>query len=60
MQFSCVKYSSNDLKAESSIPVYKGPFNYSLPDMVDWHTKGAVSPVMRQVRLRQLKAKLKS
>ena len=51
MQFSCVRYGSSDLKdqQDSFIRVYRPPYNYSLPDMVDWHTKGAVTPVMTQV-----------
>lgn len=47
MQYSCVKYSSS--YEDSDMPLYKPPSNLTLPEMVDWHTKGAVSSITDQV-----------
>lgn len=51
MQYSCVKYSSVELRegASPKVPFYRSPANVTLPDSVDWHTKGAVSTVTKQV-----------
>ncbi len=33
------------------VDLYHPPSNLTLPEMVDWHTKGAVSSVVDQVRM---------
>ena len=53
MKLTCVKYSSRELNSQEAeqtfLKSYKPPINLTLPEMVDWNTKGAVSSVIKQV-----------
>jgi len=55
-QYTCVRRSSSaegdgDKEESYATPIYTAPPNLTLPEAMDWHTKGAVSSVMNQVSI---------